>query len=85
MAHIKIRCGVAAAALAAAALAGCHDDHNNGNSPTPPPSAAPALVWSTFVEQVFSNAANTTPINLDGLTFDFDVDDDPTAFNGLLM
>jgi hypothetical protein len=84
MAQIKIRWCAAAAALAAAALAGCHDDHN-GSSPPQPPPAAPALVWSTFVEQVFSNAANTTPINLDGLTFDFDVDDDPTAFNGLLM
>jgi hypothetical protein len=85
MAHIKTRWCVAAAALAAAALAGCHDDHN-GSSPTQPPPAAPAaVVWSTFVEQVFSNAANSTPINFDGFTFDFDVDDDPTAFNGLLM
>jgi hypothetical protein len=84
MVHIKIRWCLAAAALAAAALAGCHDDHN-GSSPPQAPPVAPALVWSTFVEQVFSNAANTTPVNLDGLTFDFDVDDDPTAFNGLLM
>jgi hypothetical protein len=48
-------------------------------------SFAAAVLWSTFVEHVFSNGGDTTPIPLDGLTFNFDVDDDPTAFDGLLM
>jgi hypothetical protein len=83
MAHLKTRWSPAAAALIVAVLAGCHDDHQS--SPAQPPPTSTALVWSTFVKQVFSNAANTLPINLDGLSFDFDVDDDPTAFDGLLM
>ena len=84
MAHSKTRHCLAAAALMAAALAGCHDNHQDGGT-TPPPAGYAPLVWSTFVKQVFSNDANTTPINLDGLTFDFDVDNDPTAFDALLM
>jgi hypothetical protein len=84
MASPKIRCWFAAAAVAAALLAGCHDDHQGGST-SPPAAGVPPLAWSTFVKQVFSNDANTTPVNLDGLSFDFDVDNDPTAFDGLLM
>jgi hypothetical protein len=83
MAYLKLRWYLPAAALAAAALAGCHDNNEGGN-PSQPPTGS-AVMWSAFVKQVYAYGPNTTPVNLDGLTFDFDVDNDPTAFDGLLM
>jgi hypothetical protein len=83
MVNVKTSWCLAAAALAAAALAGCHDDHP-GSSTTPPPTST-TVDFSTYAKQVFENGPNTTPKNLDGITFNFDVDDDPTAFDTLLM
>lgn len=85
MAHVKFRWCLAAAALAAAALAGCHNNNEGANANPVQPPAGSTLVWSTFVKQVYSYAPDSTPINLDGLMFTFDVDEDPTAFDGLLM
>jgi hypothetical protein len=85
MAQIKAKWCLAAAALVAAALSGCHDDHPGSSSNPPPPSGPTMVVFSAFAKNVFSNPADSVPINLDGLVFTFDVDDDPTAFDGLLM
>ncbi len=77
---------LAAASVVAASLAACHEDHNHGsasNSPPPPPPAS--VDFSTFAKNTFAANANTTPISLDGVNFTFDVDNDPTAFDALVM
>lgn len=75
---------LAAATVAAASLAACHDNHNNGSAPPPPPPPA-TVDFSTFAKNTFAANANTTPVSLDGVNFKFDVDDDPTAFDLLVM
>ena len=71
----------AAASIGVAALAGCNNDAD-----TVPAAQAPAAVvpFSTFVNQAFTNSANSTPVSLNGFTFTYDVDDQPTYFNGLI-
>jgi hypothetical protein len=74
---------VVAALLGAAALAACHDDAVT--VPPAPPATPTQIPFSVFAEQVFSNPANSTPVAVNGINFDFDVNDAPTAFNGLIM
>ncbi len=71
-----------AAAIAAASLAACGgDDHG-----TPPAATTPQYTqFSAFVKSTYALAANTTPLEINALQFSFDVQDDPTAFDGLLM
>jgi hypothetical protein len=74
------RIGVAGSA-ALAFLAACND----GSSPSPAaPPPSQGADFSVFVDQVFSNSANSTPVPLNGLQFIFDVNDDPTAFDALI-
>jgi hypothetical protein len=70
----------AAASIAVAALAGCNDDADTVPAAQAP--AAPVLAFSAFAAQAFTNSANSTPVSLDGFTFNFDVNDQPTYFNG---
>jgi hypothetical protein len=76
----------ASALLAAAAVAGCHGDGDNGAAVTTPtaPPATQMTQFSTFTKSVFAQSVDSTPQSLDNVTFNFDVDDDPTAFDGLL-
>jgi hypothetical protein len=71
---------VAGLLLSGAALVGCHDDHGGGStSPSPQ-----GTNFSTLTQEIFVEGADTTPINFDKLTIIYDVNDDPTAFDGLL-
>jgi hypothetical protein len=73
---------LAAASLAAASLIGC-----GGSDGTAVPTPAPvsdAVPFSLFVNQAFSNSANSTPVSVD-VDFAFDVNDDPTAFDALIL
>lgn len=66
--------------MAAAALTGCGGD----GSTVPTPIIAPETIdFRIFANQAFLNAANSTPVSLN-LTFNFDANDDPTAFEGLI-
>jgi hypothetical protein len=79
--HPTLRIALAAV-LAAAVLAACHDD----TTTIPPATAQQAnLPFSVFVNQLFTAGANSKPASLDGLSFNYDVDDDPTAFDALIM
>jgi hypothetical protein len=87
MININARWRISAAAfVAAASLAGC----DSGSGGTVPPStvapAPPAQVvdFSFIAEQTFAANANSTPVSLDGFTFDFDVNNDPGAFDTLI-
>ena len=76
-----MRATAAAALLLAVLLGGCSD--NQGRMAAPP-AAAQTAMFSAFVTQVFAADANAKPMSVD-LTFSYDVDNDPTAFNGVLM
>lgn len=71
---------LAAASLAAASLVGCGG--GGGTVPTPAPISS-TVDFSVFATQAFSNAANSTPVSVD-LNFNFDVNDEPTAFDTLV-
>jgi hypothetical protein len=47
----------------------------------PPSEAVP---FSVFASQAFSNSANSTPVSVDQ-NFAFDVNDEPTAFDALIL
>jgi hypothetical protein len=80
MNNLRIMRLTAAALLCAAALDGCSDnqDHMTG-----PPAARQPAIFSAFVTQIFGTDANATPVSVD-VTLSYDVDNDPTAFDGLL-
>jgi hypothetical protein len=71
-----------AAFLVAAALAGCGGD-SGGTVPTPAP-ISDSVSFSGFVNQAFSNSANSTPVSVD-VNFTFDVNEEPTAFDSLIL
>jgi hypothetical protein len=73
---------LAAASLASVALIGCGGG-GGGTVPTPPPISN-AVSFSAFATQAFSNSANSTPVSVDN-NFVFDVDEDPTAFDSLIL
>jgi len=72
---------VAVTSLVTAAITACHDS-NSGSSPPPPNQTTN---FSTFAEKAFAQSANSTPVSLDNITFNYDVNDDPTAFDSLIM
>jgi hypothetical protein len=72
----------AAAVIALAALGACHDDGDHAAATQP---AANSVEFSTFAEQTFALGGNTTPVNYDQVTFVFDADNNPAAFDSLLM
>jgi hypothetical protein len=75
---------LAGAAAVLAGLAGCGG--GGGAETTVPPVPTPSQTqFSVFVEQTFANSANSTPVSLDGITFDFDANENPTAFDSLVL
>ena len=74
---------VAAVWVTAASLAACHQD--NGSNSSNPSSQPSAVQFSTFAKNAFAASANSSPISLDGVNFTYDVDNDPTAFDMLIM
>ncbi len=74
---------LAVTSLVTAALAACHDNNSASSPPVPPPTQT--TEFSTFAEQAFAQSANSTPVSLDNVTFNYDVNDDPTAFDSLIM
>ena len=65
----------------AAFAAGC----SNGGGTVPPiKPPSESIDFSAFVNQAFSNPANSTPVSVD-VDFTFDVNDDPTAFDALIL
>jgi hypothetical protein len=87
MININAKWRIAAAAVAAAAsVAAC----NNGGGIVPPSTVSPvtppqAADFSAFAENAFAANANSTPRSLDGVTFTFDVNTEPGAFDALIM
>lgn len=73
-----LRYGAALCAFGITALAaGCGGDE--AYNPPPPPSTT--VHFSFFVENILGASANSTPVPVNGVTFDYDVNDDPGAFN----
>ena len=71
---------LAAATVAAVSLAACNDDNGNNSAPAPA-----ATSFTAFTTSAFAADANSTPVSLDAVRFDFDADDNPTAFDTLVM
>ncbi len=71
----------AAASLAAVILGGCHDD-----TVTVPASQAQSadVPFSVFATQAYSNSANSTPVQVNNVSFIFDVNDQPAYFTNLI-
>jgi hypothetical protein len=90
MININARWRISAAAfVAAASLAGCNSGSGGIGPPStvaPPPPTPPAQTadFSVFAEKAFAANANSTPVSLDGVTFTFDVNNDPGAFDTLI-
>jgi hypothetical protein len=74
---------LAVAVAATATLSACNDDV--GPTVTAPPAAAAPVNFSTFAETTFEQPANSTPVNYDSINIQYDVNNDPTAFDALLM
>ena len=72
----------AAASVGLALLAGCHNDGTTTVPATQP--AAANVNFSTFVNQAYSNSANSTPVEVNSIAFNFDVDNQPTYFDNLI-
>jgi hypothetical protein len=72
------QCGAAFCAIGIAALTGCGGSDATYNPP-PPPSTT--VHFSFFVEDILGASADSTPVKVNGVTFDYDVNDDPGAFN----
>jgi len=72
----------AALIVSSAGLTACNDDNN---SAAVTPSANTEQNFSIFVTQTFQQPANSTPVDVDDVALNFDVNEDPTAFNALLM
>jgi hypothetical protein len=75
---------LAASCAAAASLAACHhDDDAAGTTPAPP--GRQSVDFSVFAKNAFAADANSTPVSLDGVKFNFDADENPVAFDMLIM
>jgi len=75
---------LAAAALAAALIAGCDSGATTHTEPVPTSPPSSTIDFTVFATQAFSNSANSTPVAINNLTFNFDANDDPTAFETLI-
>jgi len=72
-----------AAGSLAVALAGCGGSHGGGVPETTVPPAASNIDFEIYAHQAFSSSANSTPASVN-YTFNFDANDDPTAFDDLI-
>jgi len=84
MTHIDRTWRVLAAVSATATLLAACNDGTTGPAASAPPPASTTIDFSIFAQQAFSNSANSTPVPINSLTFNFDVNDNPTAFNALI-
>ena len=73
---------ILAASLAAGCLVGCGGS-DGSIVPAPAPISEP-IPFSVFATQAFSNSANSTPVSVDQ-NFVFDVNEEPTAFDALIL
>jgi hypothetical protein len=67
--------------VAVAGLSACGG--NNGSTVPPVTPTPQSIDFQIFASQAFSNSANSSPVSLN-LTFNFDANDDPTAFDSLI-
>ena len=74
----------AAAGMVAALIAGCNNGETTHTEPVPTSPPSSTVDFTAFATQAFSNSANSTPVAINNLTFNFDSNDDPTAFDGLI-
>jgi hypothetical protein len=70
------------AALAAAGCGGGSDHQSMSMTTTPTSTTENFTEWSTV--QVFTQPETGAPVNMDTLVFNFDGDDNPNAYAGLL-
>lgn len=86
MFYLSVKWRLPAGAMLAAVV-GCSG--GGGGSPamtTPtPPATQQSTDFSSLVYMIYGQPANSQPVSLDNLTIVYDVNDDPTDFNGLLM
>jgi len=75
---------LAAAGVVAALIAGCNNGETTHTEPVPTSPPSSTLDFTAFATQAFSNSANSTPVAINNLTFNFDSNDDPTAFDSLI-
>ncbi len=80
---IKFNRRFLAAASFAAAMTGCGGGNSVSVPETTVPPSASNIDFSTYANQAFSNSANSTPVSVN-YTFNFDANDDPTAFDELI-
>ena len=79
--HVRWRI-LAAASVVTASLVGCND--NTVTTPTRPPPQQD-VPFSVFATQLFMAKASSTPVSVDGINFTYDANDDPSAFDPLIM
>ena len=79
----KWRIGMAGL-VAAASLAACHGGNDSVYTPpTPPPPQG--VSFTAFATQAFNASANSSPAGVTGVVFTFDADNNPAAFDTLIM
>jgi hypothetical protein len=81
MPYFTIKWRTPAALAAIALLAACGHDTSTAPTPSPPTQG---IAFSVFTNQLFSDDANSTPAQVNGVNFYFDVDDTPNAFQALI-
>ena len=64
-------------------LSACGSDGGGGITNPPPPPPAPTSFSQFVVDQFATTADDTDPVEVDDEDFDFD--EDPAAFDGLLQ
>ena len=76
-----------AAAATMVAITACGGGGSGGESSgtVAPPAPAEYPNFSTFTEQIYAAAPNSMPVDVTNLVINYDVNDDPTVFNYLLM
>ena len=73
---------ILAASLAAGCLVGCGG--SDGSISADAGADFGPIPFSIFATQAFSNSANSTPVSVDQ-NFVFDVNEEPTAFDALIL
>lgn len=80
---MKLTIKLAATGLVVLALTGCFDGSGGNSSQAPQPAAS--VDFGTFVKNEFANPnANREPTELNNVTFSFNDQDNPQAFDDLL-
>lgn len=83
---MKLKCASAVLVIACA-IGGCGGGGSKGGAaPSPqPPAAAPTSVdFTAFSKSVMSSGEQSSPSEVESITFKFDADDNPSAYDDLL-